>query len=102
LYESIDVVGPPKKCLGKNQRPMGGVTPAKKVQIHDPQKEKPAKAAPFEALSARKSSPLVFSGRILFLSVLYLMFFSDCLLHLFQSIRGNMGMYITHITVFGF
>ncbi|XP_068482514.1 PHD finger-containing protein 6-like [Phaseolus vulgaris] len=59
---SKDVVGPPKKCLGKNQRPMGGVTPAKKVQIHDPQKEKPAKAAPFEALSARKSSPIVFSG----------------------------------------
>ncbi|KAK7354229.1 hypothetical protein VNO80_19688 [Phaseolus coccineus] len=54
--------GPPKKCLGKNQRPMGGVTPAQKVQIHDPQKEKPAKAAPFEALSARKSSPIVSGG----------------------------------------
>ncbi|KAL9314268.1 hypothetical protein ACSQ67_019720 [Phaseolus vulgaris] len=29
---SKDVVGPPKKCLGKNQRPMGGVTPAKKFK----------------------------------------------------------------------
>ncbi|XP_047166549.1 uncharacterized protein LOC124835622 [Vigna umbellata] len=57
-------LGPSKICLGKNQRPMGGVTPAKKVQIHDPQKEKPTKAAPFEALLARKSSPIVGSGGI--------------------------------------
>ncbi|XP_014495103.2 uncharacterized protein LOC106757036 [Vigna radiata var. radiata] len=56
--------GPSKICLDKNQRPMGGVAPAKKVQIHDPQKEKPTKAAPFEALFARKSSPIVGSGGI--------------------------------------
>ncbi|WVZ21669.1 hypothetical protein V8G54_008991 [Vigna mungo] len=65
--------GPSKICLDKNQRPMGGVTPAKKVQIHDPQKEKPTKAAPFEALFARKSSPI--PGRILFLSVISDVFF---------------------------
>ncbi|QCE13986.1 hypothetical protein DEO72_LG11g984 [Vigna unguiculata] len=56
--------GPSKICLEKNQRPMGEVTPAKKVQIHDPQKEKPTKATPFEALFARKSPPVVDSGGI--------------------------------------
>jgi len=79
----MDLVGPSKICLEKNQRPMGEVTPAKKVQIHDPQKEKPTKATPFEALFARKSPPVVDSGRILFLSDV---FFFNCLLHLLQSI----------------
>ncbi|TKY73311.1 hypothetical protein E2542_SST02063 [Spatholobus suberectus] len=54
-----------KECIGENQQPLGGVIPDKKVQTHDLQKEKPTKGAPFETLSARKSSPIVGSGGIL-------------------------------------
>ncbi|TKY73310.1 hypothetical protein E2542_SST02062 [Spatholobus suberectus] len=45
--------GPPKENI-----------PTEKVQSHDPQKVKPSKGAPFEALSARKSSLIVSSGGI--------------------------------------
>jgi len=65
-YETMDLVGPPKECIGENQLPLDGVIPGKKVQTHDAQKENPTKGAPFEALSAGKSSPIVDSGRILF------------------------------------
>ncbi|TKY73309.1 Remodeling and spacing factor 1 [Spatholobus suberectus] len=57
--------GPPKDCIGENQKPLGGVIRDKKVQTHDLQKEKPTKGATFEALSARKSSPIIGSGGIL-------------------------------------
>ena len=66
FYETMDVVGPPKEFIRENQLPLGGATPGKKVQTHDAQKENPTKGAPFEALSAGKSSPIVDSGRILF------------------------------------
>ncbi|KAG4392547.1 hypothetical protein GLYMA_04G163100v4 [Glycine max] len=56
--------GPPKECIGENQLPLDGVIPGKKVQTHDAQKENPTKGAPFEALSAGKSSPIVDSGDI--------------------------------------
>ncbi|KAG5019921.1 hypothetical protein JHK87_015776 [Glycine soja] len=55
----MDVVGPPKEFIRENQLPLGGATPGKKVQTHDAQKENPTKGAPFEALSAGKSSPIV-------------------------------------------
>ncbi|KAL3016078.1 hypothetical protein AAZX31_06G193000, partial [Glycine max] len=59
FYETMDVVGPPKEFIRENQLPLGGATPGKKVQTHDAQKENPTKGAPFEALSAGKSSPIV-------------------------------------------
>ncbi|RDY05096.1 hypothetical protein CR513_11091, partial [Mucuna pruriens] len=55
---------PPEECIGENLQPLHGVIPGKKVQTHDPQKEKPIEGAPFEALVARKSSPTVGSGGI--------------------------------------
>lgn len=67
FYETMDLVGPTKECIGENQQPLGGLVADKKVRPHVPQKEKPTKRAPFEGLSAKKSSPFVNSGRILFL-----------------------------------
>ncbi|KAG4390013.1 hypothetical protein AAZX31_06G192800 [Glycine max] len=55
---------PTKECIGENQQPLGGLVADKKVRPHVPQKEKPTKRAPFEGLSAKKSSPLVNSGGI--------------------------------------
>ncbi|RDX80489.1 hypothetical protein CR513_38950, partial [Mucuna pruriens] len=57
--------GPTKECMRENPQPLGGVIPDKKVQTRDPQKERPTKGKPFEALSTRKSSPIVGSGGIL-------------------------------------
>ncbi|CAJ1975419.1 unnamed protein product [Sphenostylis stenocarpa] len=64
FFLRLEIVGPPKKCSRKNQRPMGGVIPGKKIQTHDPHEEKPTKGGPFEALSASKSSSIVGSGGI--------------------------------------
>ncbi|KHN17818.1 hypothetical protein glysoja_029126 [Glycine soja] len=55
---------PTKECIGENQQPLGGLVADKKVRPHVPQKEKPTKRAPFEGLSAKKSSPFVNSGGI--------------------------------------
>lgn len=57
--------GPAKECIVENQQPLGGVKHDKKVQAHDDlQKENPTEEAPLDALSARKSSPIVVSGGI--------------------------------------
>ncbi|KAK7304686.1 hypothetical protein VNO77_42572 [Canavalia gladiata] len=56
---------PTKECIRENQQPLGGLIPDKKVENHNPQKEKPTKGTPFEALSARQLSPIVGSGGIL-------------------------------------
>ncbi|XP_027339494.1 uncharacterized protein LOC113853193 [Abrus precatorius] len=55
----------PKEHIGENHLSLGGLIPEKKVQNDDHQKEKPTKGAAFEALSARKPSPIFGSGGIL-------------------------------------
>lgn len=80
FYENIDLVGPAKECIVESQQPLGRVKHYKKVQtIHDLQKENPTKEAPFEALSARKSSPIVGSGRTLFMLLFNSLYYVLCL-----------------------
>ena len=47
FYETMDLVGPTKECIGENQQPLGGLVADKKVRPHVPQKEKPTKKGTF-------------------------------------------------------